>query len=261
MNNLGLTVRNTFDHSCSMWIAPISEVELSMAIDNCTLLATENCTHRGSPREGSGATPTGAPAAGLGPLMPPPSRSGVLGSDRSRGGRMDRLGEFGVAAQPVAVAPDVDDVAPVQDPVQKRRLPARCSNLSEEKLDPAGRRRGQMQNLRGPREIRPNLAGGGWLVEFSLDGKPLRAVVVSTDDEAHDVAQEYVDTGQDDRDTIVGWIAQFFAVRSTTCGKMIRWNPRSRPEIPLLRVLPSNIPGGDTGNDPSSGPPSPSRER
>ena len=193
--------------------------------------------------------------------MPPPSRSGVLGSDRSRGGRMDRLGEFGVAAQPVAVAPDVDDVAPVQDPVQQRRLPARCSNLSEEKLDPAGRRRGQMQNLRGPREIRPNLAGGGWLVEFSLDGKPLRAVVVSTDDEAHDVAQEYVDTGQDDKDTIVGWIAQFFAVRSTTCGKMIRWNPRSRPEIPLLRVLPSNIPGGDTGNDPSSGPPSPSRER
>ena len=24
-------------------------------------------------------------------------------------------------------------------------------------------------------EIRPNLAGSGWLVEFSLDGKPLRA--------------------------------------------------------------------------------------
>ena len=50
-------------------------------------------------------------------------------------------------------------------------------------------------------EIRPDLAGGGWLVEFSLDGKPLRAVGVSTDDEAHDVAQEYVDTGQGDRDT------------------------------------------------------------
>ena len=34
---------------------------------------------------------------------------------------MDRSGEFGVATQPVAVAPDVDDVAPVQDPVQQRR--------------------------------------------------------------------------------------------------------------------------------------------
>ena len=50
-------------------------------------------------------------------------------------------------------------------------------------------------------EIRPNLAAGGWLVEFSLDGKPLRGVVVSTDDVAHDVGQEYVDTGQGDRDT------------------------------------------------------------
>ena len=37
---------------------------VSMAIENCTLLATENCTHRGSPREGSGATATGAPAVG-----------------------------------------------------------------------------------------------------------------------------------------------------------------------------------------------------
>ena len=53
-----------------------------------------------------------------------------------------------------------------------------------------------MQDLRGPRKIRPNLAGGGWLVEFSLDGEPLRAVVVSTDEAAHDVAQEYVDTGR-----------------------------------------------------------------
>ena len=44
---------------------------LSMAIENCTLLATENCTDRGSPREGSGATATGAPATGPGPLMPP----------------------------------------------------------------------------------------------------------------------------------------------------------------------------------------------
>ena len=51
-------------------------------------------------------------------------------------------------------------------------------------------------------EIRPNLAGSGWLVEFSLDGEPLRAVGVSTDEEAHDVAQEYVDTGQGDRDTL-----------------------------------------------------------
>ena len=40
-------------------------------------------------------------------------------------------------------------------------------------------------------EIRPNLGGSGWLVDFSLAGKPLCAVVVSTDDEA----QEYVDTG------------------------------------------------------------------
>ena len=59
-----------------------------------------------------------------------------------------------------------------------------------------------MQDLRGPRKIRPNLAAGGWLVEFSLDGEPLRAVGVSTDEAAHDVAQEYVDTGQGDRDTL-----------------------------------------------------------
>ena len=45
-------------------------------------------------------------------------------------------------------------------------------------------------------EIRPYLVGGGWLVEFTLDGEPLRAVVVSTDDDAHDVAQEYVGTGR-----------------------------------------------------------------
>ena len=57
-----------------------------------------------------------------------------------------------------------------------------------------------MQDLRGPRKIRPNLAGSGWLVEFSLDGKPLRAAGVSTDEEAHDVVQESVDTGQGDRD-------------------------------------------------------------
>ena len=44
-------------------------------------------------------------------------------------------------------------------------------------------------------------AAGGWL-EFSLDGEPLRAVGVSTDEAAHDVAQEYVDTGQGDRDTL-----------------------------------------------------------
>ena len=36
---------------------------LSMATEICTLLAIENCTHRGSPREGSVATATGAPAA------------------------------------------------------------------------------------------------------------------------------------------------------------------------------------------------------
>ena len=52
----------------------------------------------------------------------------------------------------------------------------------------------------GPRSGRISPAAG-WLVEFSLDGKPLRAVGVSTDEEAHDVAQEYVDTGQGDRDT------------------------------------------------------------
>ena len=45
-----------------------------------------------------------------------------------------------------------------------------------------------MQDLRGPRKIRPNLAADGWLVEFSLDGEPMRAVGVSTDEAAHDVA-------------------------------------------------------------------------
>ena len=32
-------------------------------------------------------------------------------------------------------------------------------------------------------------------------------------------------------------------------GITIRRNPRSRPEIPLLQVLPGNIPGSDTRND------------
>ena len=53
-----------------------------------------------------------------------------------------------------------------------------------------------------PSDRLPELAGSGWLVEFSLDGEPLRAVGVSTDEAAHDVAQEYVDTGQGDRDTL-----------------------------------------------------------
>ena len=44
-------------------------------------------------------------------------------------------------------------------------------------------------------EIRPNLAAGGWLVEFSRAGKPLRAVGVSTDEAAHDVVHESVGTG------------------------------------------------------------------
>ena len=38
--------------------------------------------------------------------------------------------------------------------------------------------------------------GDGWLMEFSLDGEPLRAVVVSTDEDAHAVAQEYVNMGR-----------------------------------------------------------------
>ena len=33
---------------------------------------------------------------------------------------MDRLGEFGVPAHAIAVAPDVDDVAPVEEPVEQR---------------------------------------------------------------------------------------------------------------------------------------------
>jgi hypothetical protein len=33
---------------------------------------------------------------------------------------MDRLGEFGMAPHPIAVAPDVDDVAAVEQPVQER---------------------------------------------------------------------------------------------------------------------------------------------
>ena len=62
----------------------------------------------------------GLPRSDLVPSCLPPSRSGFLCADRSGGGRMDRPGELGVAAQPVAVAPDVDDVAAVQDAVQKR---------------------------------------------------------------------------------------------------------------------------------------------
>ena len=46
-------------------------------------------------------------------------------------------------------------------------------------------------------EIRPYLhPQGGWVIEFTQDGEPQRAVVVRTGDEAHDVAQEYVATGR-----------------------------------------------------------------
>ena len=55
------------------------------------------------------------------PSCPPPPQARFLGTDGSGGGRMDRLREFRVVPQPVTIAPDVDDVAPVQDPVQKRR--------------------------------------------------------------------------------------------------------------------------------------------
>ena len=41
--------------------------------------------------------------------------------------------------------------------IGQRRLPAGCSTLSEEKPAPAGRSRGQMQDLRGPRKLRPGL--------------------------------------------------------------------------------------------------------
>ena len=45
---------------------------------------------------------------------------GALRRDGPGGGRVDGLGEFGVPSHPVAVAPDVDDVAAVEEPVQER---------------------------------------------------------------------------------------------------------------------------------------------
>jgi len=48
------------------------------------------------------------------------------------GRRVDRFGEFGVPMQPIAVAPDVDDVATVPDMVQQRR----CHHLVPQDLAP-----------------------------------------------------------------------------------------------------------------------------
>ena len=39
-------------------------------------------------------------------------------------------------------------------------------------------------------------------------------------------------------------MAQFFAARSTTCGKTLLRNTRSRPGIPGFQGLPGNLPGG-----------------
>ena len=45
-------------------------------------------------------------------------------------------------------------------------------------------------------EIRPyHHPGGGWVIEFTQDGAPQRAVLVETDGDAHEVAQEYMATG------------------------------------------------------------------
>ena len=52
----------------------------------------------------------------------------------------------------------------------------------------------------GPRSGRISPAGAGWW-SSAWTGSRCAPVGVSTDDEAHDVAQEYVDTGQGDRDT------------------------------------------------------------
>ncbi len=58
-------------------------------------------------------------------------------------------------------------------------------------------------------EIRRNLVGGGWLVEFTLNGEPLRAVVVSTDDTAHEVAQGVRGHGPDSVNSRI-----FFEIRN-----------------------------------------------
>ena len=51
--------------------------------------------------------------------------NGSTGGERfpmsSIGGRMDRLGEFRMAAHPIAVAPAVDDVADMERPAQELR--------------------------------------------------------------------------------------------------------------------------------------------
>ena len=64
--------------------------------------------------------------------MPPSLSTRILGTDRSDSRRVDRLGEFGVPTKPIAVAPDVDDVALVPDRVQQ----CRCHHLVSQDLAP-----------------------------------------------------------------------------------------------------------------------------
>ena len=52
--------------------------------------------------------------------LPPPPVFGMLCGDGAGGSWVDGFGEFGVALHPVAVAPSVDDVAAVEQPVQQR---------------------------------------------------------------------------------------------------------------------------------------------
>ena len=124
-------------------------------------------------------------------------------------------------------------------------------------------------------EIRPNLAAGGWLVEFSLDGeaaarrgglhgrgRPRRGPGVrghGTGGQGHPlggcprtrkftipknlspykpityICRFWTKIAFSDR--LLGWIVQFFAARSTTCGNAIRRNPRSCPGIPGFQVV------------------------
>ena len=73
------------------------------------------CDTFGTRRGGSGATGAGRSEKGSGRRASPgPAVFRALRRDGPGGGRVDGLGELGMAAHPVAVAPDVDHVAAVQ---------------------------------------------------------------------------------------------------------------------------------------------------
>ena len=98
-----------------------------VAVERCVLsMAIEKCTLGGSPRSGRSA-PCAAAPGGTGTPFHGPASSFPAGSAetarkavRPGGGWVDGPRELGTAAHAVAVAPDVDHVAAVEQPVEER---------------------------------------------------------------------------------------------------------------------------------------------